>query len=40
MWPNLQDTEDLVTFADKLLNGRIHFFRSVIHSVKTLKKYM
>ena len=25
MWPNLQETGDLVTFAEEILNGKPHF---------------
>ena len=28
MWPNLQETIRLVTFAEKILNGKFHFFCS------------
>ena len=26
MWPNLQETADLVTFIGEILNGKLHFF--------------
>ena len=26
MWPNLQETADLVTFTEEILNGKLHFF--------------
>ena len=26
MWPNLQETVDLVTFAEEILNGKLHSF--------------
>ena len=26
MWPNPQETEDLVTFTDEILNGKLYFF--------------
>ena len=29
MWPNPQETEDLVTFTEEILNGKLHFLRSV-----------
>ena len=29
MWPNLQETVDLVTFAIEILNGKLHFLCSV-----------
>ena len=28
MWPNLLETVDLVTFTEKGLNGKLHFFCS------------
>ena len=33
MWPNPQETADLVTFTEKILNGKLHFLCSV-HSPK------
>ena len=29
MWPNPQETEDLVTFTEEILNGKHHFLRNV-----------
>ena len=29
MWPNLQETADLVTFTEKIFNGKLHFLCSV-----------
>ena len=29
MWPNLQETADLVTFTEEILNGKLHFLCSV-----------
>ena len=26
MWPNPQETADLVTFTDEILNGKLYFF--------------
>ena len=26
MWPNPQETADLVTFTEEILNGKLHFF--------------
>ena len=26
MWPNSQETADLATFAEEILNGKLHFF--------------
>ena len=28
MWPNLQETADLVTFTEETLNGKLHFLCS------------
>ena len=28
MWPNPQETADLVTFTEEVLNGKLHFFHS------------
>ena len=29
MWPNLLETADLVTFAEEILNGKLHFLCSL-----------
>ena len=29
MWPNSQETADLVTFTEETLNGKLHFLCSV-----------
>ena len=29
MWPNLQETADLVTFTEEILNGKLHFLCAV-----------
>ena len=29
MWPNQQETADLVTFTEEILNGKLHFLYSV-----------
>ena len=29
MWPNPQETADLVTFTEEIFNGKLHFLRSV-----------
>ena len=29
MWPNSQEIEDLVTFTDEFLNGKLHFLSNV-----------
>ena len=28
MWPNPQETANLVTFTEEILNGKLHFLRS------------
>ena len=28
MWPNPQETADLVTFTEEILNGKVHFLCS------------
>ena len=30
MWPNPQEIADLVTFPEEILNGKLHFLRSVL----------
>ena len=30
MWPNPEETADLVTFPEEILNGKFHFLHSVI----------
>ena len=30
MWPNPQETADLVTFTEEILNGKLHFLCSVL----------
>ena len=29
MLPNLQETADLVTFTEEILNGKLHFLRNL-----------
>ena len=31
MWPNPQETEDLVTFTDEIFNGKPHFCGSAVN---------
>ena len=33
MWPNPQETADLVTFAEKILNGKLYFLYSDVRSM-------
>ena len=34
MWPNLQETVDLVTFTEEILNGKLHFLsRAIIERI-------
>ena len=35
MWPNPQETADLVTVTEKILNGKLYFLCSVIQGVPT-----
>ena len=37
MWPNPQETVDLVTFTEEIFNGKLHFLCSVKKSFLTLK---
>ena len=38
MWPNPQETADLVTLNDEILNGKLHFLSSVTpQSIKKLR---
>ena len=30
MWPNLQEAEDLITFTEEILNGKLHFLSSAV----------
>ena len=34
MWPDPQETEDLVTFTKEILNGKLQFLCSVMRSKK------
>ena len=33
MWPNLQETADLVTFNEEFLNGKLNFLYSVTYLI-------
>ena len=35
MWPNLQFPADLVTFTEGILNGKLHFLRSVSQIIRS-----
>ena len=37
MWLNPQGTVDLVTFTEEILNGKLHFLYSAIHSYSSFK---
>ena len=37
MWPNQQETADLVTFAEEILNWKLHFLCSVIVDKSSLE---
>ena len=34
MWPNPQETADLFTFTEEILNGKLHILYSVISKVQ------
>ena len=36
MWPNPQETVDLVTFAEEILNGKLYFLCSAASEMITL----
>ena len=40
MWPNPQETAELVTFTEEILNGKLHFLLSdnVTNQLKLKKK--
>ena len=42
MRPNLQETADLVTFTEEILNGKLHFFTVIVFGKETnlSNKYM
>ena len=35
MWPNPQETADLVTFTGEILNGKLHFLCSGSHLIRS-----
>ena len=37
MWPNPQETADLVTFTEEILNGKRHFLCSVSFETRNIK---
>ena len=43
MWPNRQETADLVAFTEEILNGKLHFFVQCVFdktfSVKTVNGF-
>ena len=38
MWPNPQETVDLVTFTEKVLNGKLHFLCSEMPALEIFAK--
>ena len=36
MWPNPQQTPDLVTFTEEILNGKLHFLCSVCYTDRNI----
>ena len=39
MWPNLQETVDLVAFTEEIVNGNFHFLRSDFLLFLNIKMY-
>ena len=37
MWPNPQETMDLVTFTEEILNGKLHFLCSDVFTVSLIE---
>ena len=37
MWPNPQFSADLFTFTKKVLTGKLHFLRSVVHEYSNIQ---
>ena len=37
MWPNPQETAELVSFTDEILNGKLHFLCSDFEAMSLLK---
>ena len=35
MWPNPQNNADLVTFTEKILNGKLHFLCSAVEQFQS-----
>ena len=40
MWPNPQETADLVTFTEENLNGKLHFLCSAVDNMGLIKEYL
>ena len=38
MWPNSQDTEDLITFTEEILNGKLIFLCAELEKEKEVVK--
>ena len=36
MWPNLQESKDLVTFTEEIVNGKLCFLGSVLDYIKKI----
>ena len=34
MWPNPQETADLVTFTEEIINGKLHFCAVILQSIR------
>ena len=37
MWPNPQETADLVTFTEEICNGKLHFCAVIAGKIKQLE---
>ena len=40
MWPNPQETADLVTFTEEILNGKLHSCAGVVKVITWNKRYV
>ena len=39
MWPDLQETADLLTYTEKMLDGKLHFLYSVCYFNSEITKF-
>ena len=40
MWPHPQETADLVTFTEEILNGKLHFLWSALYNNFEARSYV